>query len=140
MAEFNETLVTMYAGYHPDFFWDYKRHGTAGASLGSIGEVDKDDISTKPSAFDETSTSEPSDLGEQPQHPEQGMSQERAMEAPVKEVGMKKERDEEVDKLRLIVQQQGKLMEHMMEEQARLNKLMEIAFTKKDKKCDTMDC
>jgi predicted membrane chloride channel (bestrophin family) len=134
MAEFNEALVTMYAGYHPDFFWDYKRHETPDASLGSIGsfdEVDKDDSSTKSSAFDETTTSEPSELGEQQRHPEQEVKQERAMGGPLDESGEKK--DEEVDRLRLIVQQQGKLMERMMEEQVRLNKLMEAALTGKDK-------
>jgi hypothetical protein len=55
------------------------------------------------------------------------------MGAPIEELGEKKEQDEEVDRLRLIVQQQGQLMLHMMEEQARLNKLMEAVLTKKEK-------
>jgi hypothetical protein len=146
MAEFNEALVTMYAGYHPDFFWDYKRHDNTDASFCSNDEVDKDDISTKPSVFTETTTdetttdettidetiiSEPSELGEQQRHPAKEVRQEHAMGAPIEELGEKKEQDEEVDRLRLIVQQQGQLMLHMMEEQARLNKLMEALYSPK---------
>lgn len=134
----------MYAGYHPDLFWDYKRHDKKDASsLGSIGkvvDVEKDDMSTKPNTLDETTRSEPSELGEQSRTPEQEMSPRRAREAPEEELGKKEEKDEEVDRLRLIVQQQGKIMERMMVEQARLNKLMEVVITKKDKKYDIMDC
>jgi hypothetical protein len=38
----------------------------------------------------------------------------------------------EVDQLRAIVQQQGKMMETMLEEQARLNKMIEAVFQQKD--------
>jgi predicted membrane chloride channel (bestrophin family) len=124
-AEFNEALITMYAGYHPDAFWDakfFRRRASLGASLSSLDEMDGDGVTM--SSADQSNNDSMSQI-----------PLDDVLEKPKSSHEMNKqqlEEEEQIDRLKVIVEQQGKLMEMMMEEQKRLNKLVEaVLFDKK---------
>lgn len=106
-AQYNEALIIMYAGFHPDAYWKppAKRQGST-ASVGSgfgglkyITESDSEGENEGDEIKDEMETSNGS-RGNVNQTPE-------------------------LEKLRSIVEQQGTIMEHMLTEQRRLNETIQ---------------
>jgi predicted membrane chloride channel (bestrophin family) len=197
MAEFNEALVTMYAGYHPDFFWevpedldfDFKENNSddhpdgsflysevgAGAGAG-IRRSGQSETLTEGSCEDSSSQREGGEDDDIPKDetpkllsdtikmdkatngndekvvptPPNGNSSKTMISsssgddaakttltppATTSTVNGTKPRNSnslEVDQLRAIVLQQGKMMGKMLEEQARLNKMIEAVLQNED--------
>ena len=111
-AEFNESLLTIYSGFHPDSFWKppralQPRHDQKMSSQ----SPDHDDMSTIKEASFRSESGSPSE-SEKPVDGNKGNNN----------TGGHKEMNEH---LRSIVEQQGRMMEQMMNEQKRLNRALE---------------
>jgi hypothetical protein len=108
-AEFNEALLTIYSGFHPDSFWKapraYRKHRDV---ILKSQSSPKDDMSiiNESSFRGADSGSEKTDQWKEGQ---EDAGEHEKMNA----------------QLRLIVKQQGRMMEQMMEEQKRLNMTLE---------------
>jgi hypothetical protein len=162
MAEFNEALITMYAGYHPDSFWEPQKDGPVhNINLDVLVEAsEEDDLdssndflveektgSGKTATTDQdwdTSTEslleksikrtdkeqEPAPADKEQPHiiipTEQQQSEEKMAQQQ-----QQQQQQAEVDQLRAIVVQQGMIMAKMLEEQARLNQMIQATFDKK---------
>lgn len=101
-AEFNEALLTIYSGFHPDSFWKapraYRKHQSS----------PEDDMSIINEASFHGAESE-SEKTYRWKEGQEDAGEHEKMNA----------------QLRLIVEQQGRMMEQMMEEQKRLNRTLE---------------
>ena len=114
-AEFNEALLTMYSGFHPDSFWDpplekNKSHPTSDVDNQHFSSSVKQISTTMPPITENSARYEDEDtVGEEVADFNHKSGDQERMKA----------------QLCLIVEQQGRMMEHMMTEQKRLNKMME---------------
>lgn len=114
-AEFNEALITMYGGFHPDSFWkpprEYRKTQTHRPSQ------------PLPSDDDAMSTiKETSSHGENGEFSERSESEKTFSWKTESDIGAHEKMNSQ---LRLIVEQQGRMMEQMMNEQKRLNRVLE---------------
>ena len=151
-AEFNEALLTMYAGYHPDLFWeDVGRMFKVASDLDSIDEsIGSDEVSSKPSLSNEATYpldgSSRSEIASNlhagdvksgtwntnQEYFDQTSTAEKSKSRSVSSLPLSNSdnhaKASEVKRLKNIVEQQGRLMERMMEEQARLSALVQSAL------------
>lgn len=163
MAEYNEALLIMYAGYHPDFFWEppvqpvppngegqsNSDKPNSAAPIESLVEMSRlrdvhvtsDECSSGVSGQNNTESSIRNDgratTGSAISTPTTepiGMTPDTS--TPVSEVNgvsSAEKDDSELNELRAVVLQQGRIMSQMLEEQARLNKLVEDAILRRKK-------
>jgi len=122
-AEFNEAIITMYSGFHPDAFWEephsknVKQHhpstDTNSAPFSSSGSssIECSDIM---SPIAEASTCDEGTDGKE-----------------VIECNKPEDQEKMNAQMVLIVEQQGRMMEQMMTEQKRLNTMMEEMLKEK---------
>jgi predicted membrane chloride channel (bestrophin family) len=154
MAEFNEALMIMYAGYHPDFFWEAPAttampvFPSSSASLDSVIETSEGDYSSDGSGdlliergilpADKKEAVVPSASSDTEEKKEELSSLRTNNLGDEASAAKQQQQDSssslEVDQLRAIVEQQGRFMEKMMEEQTRLNKMIQAAFANADRK------
>jgi hypothetical protein len=106
MAEVNEALITMYAGFHPDLFWDGNQNENM-SLLEDVQTPETENVNNNVPEATDTSTGKPKD-----------------------EISTRDERDIEINLLKTIVEQQGRMMEKMMEEQLKISRLVEEALSK----------
>ena len=174
MAEFNEALITMYAGYHPDFYWQVPSPSSSSSSSSSEGRP-KDRMpksattTTTPTPFSggsnsaaSSSSGTSSHLNTTDENQHMASLTEETMEdllddsaeahpqenkkEPVMSQNKKTKAEDyasddqtnqqfvlqdQVEQLRAIVIQQGELMGNMLQEQTRLNQMMQTALLTK---------
>jgi predicted membrane chloride channel (bestrophin family) len=144
MAEFNEALITMYSGYHPDFFWNTEpttppstssqRRNNNGPqqqqSSFEVGGLDTLEEEVTELESSKESLTMKGEEGEE-EEPTNNTNEEKRPSSSEKSSSSPQDSSNEnwnVDKLRAIVEQQGKMMELMLEEQTRLNQMIQAAF------------
>lgn len=111
-AQYNEALIVMYAGFHPDAYWKppTKRQSSiasAESGFGSLGYIAE------------------SDLEVEKQDGNDGIKEREMVELSNVSNGNDTESRTELEKLGRIVEQQGTIMEQMLTEQRRLNETIQ---------------
>ena len=101
-AEFNETLITMFSGFHPDFYWD-----------GDDGDYsdDDDDDSNNIGSLKKGSMKKkkhPSAIQEEEEH-------------PVSMTSTTTTTNEDTKELKDLLQKQGNIIQTLLQEQVKLN-------------------
>ena len=116
MAEFNEALVTMYSGYHPDFFWDGNQNENSSANdLGRVFDSSHSTVDAQDSHLSDQNNSS---------HISEPSSNDEKL-PPC-------DKDTEINLLKTIVDQQGRMMEKMMEEQLKMSRMVEQVLKNKN--------
>ena len=119
-AEFNEALITMYSGFHPDAFWN-TNHTSKPEDVKKYHpstDTNNEPISSSSSSSLEIPTVMPSIV-------EASTRNEGTNVKEVIECNKREDQDKMNAQMVLIVEQQGRMMEQMMSEQKRLNTMME---------------
>ena len=114
-AEYNEALLTMYSGFHPDSFWKPSReyqHSVKFTKASSVSEFSQSDLS----AINETSSDsiDNASQGESTAQPKESIN----------------------EQMRLIIDQQNRMMEQMIKEQKRLNDTLQAVLLGSNKNGD----
>lgn len=106
-AEYNEALLTIYSGFHPDSFWkpprEY-RHSVKFTKASSVSELSQSDLSA---------------INEQSSRSIDGLSQGESLA---------QQKDTMNEQMRLIIDQQNRMMEQMINEQKRLNDTLQAVL------------
>ena len=135
-AEFNEALITMYGGFHPDSFWDPPAKDKQPSSndidqTSSSFEQGQQCDSGMPTITENSSPDENLEGKEVRRNNNPGIvTNIDANSPPFSDCNKSGDKEKMNTQLRLIVEQQGQMMEQMMTEQRRLNKMLEEILSK----------
>lgn len=132
-AEYNEALLTMYSGFHPDAFWKPPRECRQSSLLASSSRLGKSS----------TFLGQPTNNDDMKMIKEASSHGESVSEVSEKTYQWKEDGGDDAGahekmnaKLLLIVEQQRQMMEQMMNEQKRLNTTLEKMLVQNNHKDD----
>mmetsp|Transcript_6996 Transcript_6996/g.17108 ORF Transcript_6996/g.17108 Transcript_6996/m.17108 type:complete len:670 (+) Transcript_6996:113-2122(+) len=127
-AEFNEALITIYSGFHPDSFWKTPRECRQG-SLRREGSL-RGSLQRGGSLHNSPLSASYNDINESMSVIREGSSDDSDSEKHQSSGDAAEIQEKMNAQLRMIVDQQSRMMEHMMNEQKRLTTTLEKLIQK----------